>query len=103
MKKNKSFIFIIILFLFSFLFLFNDAGIIKWYQLKAERNNIKDEIKEIIANEEFLSQEIFRLENDNNYIKKLAKDKFHMVQPGEKIFRIIDKRTINKKNLKNEN
>jgi cell division protein FtsB len=28
------------------------------------------------------------------YIKKLAQEKFHMVKPGEKVFRVIDRRKI---------
>ena len=94
-KINKNFIFPIILFFFFILFLFNDTGIIKWYQLRTERNQIKNEIKQMLNTENLLTQEINRLENDDEYIKKIAKEKFHMVKPGEKIFRIINKRKVN--------
>jgi len=32
-----------------------------------------------------------RLENDLNYIEKLAREKYLMSKPGEKVFRIIPK------------
>ena len=40
-KINRNFIFPIILFFFFILFFFNDTGIIKWYHLRKERNQIK--------------------------------------------------------------
>ena len=51
----------------------------------------------MIKTEKLLNTEISLLENDDEYIKKMATEKFHMVKPGEKIFKIIDKR-----NVKNE-
>ena len=31
---------------------------------------------------------------DKEYIKKIAQEKFHMVKPGEKVFRVIDRKKI---------
>ena len=67
-------------------------GIVKWYQLRKERNRIQAEIDQFIKNEAILTDELDRLKNDDDYIKKIAREKFHMVKPGEKVFRVIDKR-----------
>ena len=67
-------------------------GIVKWYQLRKERNQIRAEIDLYIQNEAELDQELDKLTNDSKYIKKIAQEKFHMVKPGEKVFRVIDKR-----------
>ena len=67
-------------------------GIVKWYQLRKERNQIRAEIDLYIQNEAELDQELDKLTNDANYIKKIAQEKFHMVKSGEKVFRVIDKR-----------
>ena len=32
------------------------------------------------------------LENNDEYIKKIAREHFQLVKPGEKVFRVIDKR-----------
>ena len=77
------------LFLFS-----NDMGIVRWHQLHNERNRVRIEIDRLIEKEAELASELERLTNDKEYIKKIAKEKFHMVKPGEKIFRVIDRRNI---------
>ena len=72
----------------------NDMGIVQWYQLRQERNVTKVEIDRLIQKEAELTSELDRLTNDKEYIKKIAQEKFQMVKPGEKVFRVIDKRKI---------
>ena len=72
----------------------NDMGIIRWYQLRSERNQIQLNIDRLIQEEIELTSELDRLINDKEHIKKIAQKKFHMVKPGEKIFRVIDRRKI---------
>ena len=67
-------------------------GIVKWYQLRKERNRIQAEIDQFIQDEAVLTDELDRLKNDEEYIKKIAREKFYMVKPGEKVFRVIDRR-----------
>ena len=69
----------------------NDMGGLRWYKLYTKRSQIKYEIKSLIQQQSHLEEEIDRLNNDPNYIKKIAQEKFHMVKPGEKVFRVIDK------------
>ena len=72
----------------------NDMGIIRWYKLRSERNQIQMNIERLIQEEVELTSELDRLTNDKEYIKKIAQEKFHMVKPGEKVFRVIDRRKI---------
>ena len=72
----------------------NDMGIVRWYQLHHERNQVKANIEHLIQKEAELTNELDRLTNDKEYIKKIAREKFHMVKPGEKVFRVIDRRKI---------
>ncbi len=101
-KKKKSFFqnrnmtFPIIMVLGVMLLFFNDMGIVKWYQLKQERLNIQTEIDRLILEEKDLAAELDHLENDDEYIKKIARERFHMVKPGEKVFRVIDRRKVKK-------
>ena len=67
-------------------------GIVRWYQLRKERNRIQAEIDQFIKDETALTDELDRLKNDEEYMKKIARKKFHMVKPGEKVFRVIDRR-----------
>ena len=72
----------------------NDMGIIRWYKLRSERNQIQMNIDRLIQEEVELTSELDRLTNDKEYIKKIAQKKFHMVRPGEKVFQVIDRRKI---------
>ena len=90
--QNRIMIFPLILILGGLFLISNDMGIVKWYQLRKERNRIQAEIDQFIQNEVILTDELDRLKNDEEYIKKIAHEKFHMVKPGEKVFRVIDRR-----------
>ena len=90
--QNRIMIFPLVLILSSLFLISNDMGIVKWYQLRKERNRIQAEIDQFIQNEAILTDELDRLKNDEEYIKKIAREKFYMVKPGEKVFRVIDRR-----------
>ena len=82
-----------LIFIIGSLFLVsNDMGIVRWSQLHRERNQVKAEIDQLIQEEAELTNELDRLTNDKEYIKKIAREKFHMVKPGEKVFRVIDRK-----------
>ena len=85
-------VFPFVLITWGLFFLSNDMGIIRWYQLRNERNRVQREIDRLIDQETELTGELNRLTNDNEYIKKIAREKFHMVKPGEKVFRVIDRK-----------
>ncbi len=87
-------VFPFVLFVGGLLLISNDMGIVQWYQLRQERNVTKVEIDRLIQKEAELTSELDRLTNDKEYIKKIAQEKFQMVKPGEKVFRVIDKRKI---------
>ena len=87
---------VFLLLLFGGLFMVsNDMGIVRWYQMRNERNQIQVAIDQLTQKEAELTNELDRLTNDKEYIKKLAREKFHMVKPGEKVFRVINRRKIN--------
>ena len=89
-------IFPVILILGVMLLFINEMGMIKWYKLRQERHHIQTEINRFILEEKNLTEELDRLENDDEYIKKIAQERFHMVRAGEKIFRVIDRRKVKK-------
>ena len=76
------------------LFIFDDLGLLKWYSLRKERIRIQYEIDEMIQREAHLTEEIGKIKSDDIYLEKIAREKFQMVKPGEKIFRVVDNRKI---------
>ena len=72
-------------------------GILRWYQLKTKREQIQSEITRLITEEKSLFDELDRLKHDEEYIKKIAQERYQMVRPGEKVFRVIDRRNTARK------
>ena len=76
------------------LFIFDDLGLLKWYSLRKERIRIQYEINELIQRESHLTEEILKITSDDIYLEKIAREKFQMVKPGEKVFRVVDNRKV---------
>ena len=72
------------------IFVFGDHGLLKLYKIKNERKLIQNKIANLRAEREILKNEKNKIENDLNYIEKIAREKYKMVKPGEKIFKVID-------------
>ena len=76
------------------IFVFNDLGLLKWYSLRRERIRIQYEIDDLIQRESHLTEEIAKIKSDDTYLEKIAREKFQMVKPGEKVFRVVDNRNV---------
>ena len=72
-------------------FVFGDHGLFQLYKLKRERAEIQKHISQLRENREILISEKKRLENDLEYIEKLAREKYRMAKPGEKVFKVVPK------------
>ena len=75
------------------IFIFGDHGLFQLYTLKAERKKVQKQITELRKNREALLVEKNRLENDLEYIEKLARERFRMAKKGEKVFKVVPKAT----------
>ena len=75
--------------LMALTFIFGDHGILQLFKLKREKTKIQDHIIELRKEKEELVLEKHRLENDLDYIEKLAREKYRMAKPGEKVFKVI--------------
>ena len=68
--------------------IFNEMGIVQlislYKQNKIEQTKLDN--KHIKINN--LTNEIYKLENDPEYIEKIAREKFRMAVKGEKIYRV---------------
>ena len=51
---------------------------------------IQKKISQLREEKEVLKNEKNKIENDLDYIEKIAREKYKMVKPGEKIFKVID-------------
>jgi len=91
-KFIRGILFLIALTL-SIVFIFGDHGLLQLYKLKQERAEIQNHISKLRQNREVLISEKNRLENDLNYIEKLARERYRMAKPGEQVFKVVPKQT----------
>jgi len=73
--------------------IFSDFGLKDLLQLKAKKNQLNLKINKLYEQQAALQQEINYLSSDAEYIEKIAREKFLMVKPGEKVFRVIEHKT----------
>ena len=70
------------------LLLFSDRGFITLWNLKKEKIEIQQEINSLRQQVAALEKEAEKLEFDEKYIEKIAREKFRVVKPGEKVFKV---------------
>ena len=72
------------------LLLFSDRGLINLWSLKKEKLEIQNEINDLRNQISLLEKEEEKLKFDEKYIEKIAREKFKMVKPGERVFKVTD-------------
>jgi len=72
------------------LIFFSDRGLINLWSLKNEKLEIQNEINILRSQIAMLEKEEERLKFDEKYIEKIAREKFKMVKPGERVFKVSE-------------
>ena len=72
------------------LLLFSDRGLVNLWSLKKEKLEIQNEINDLRNQIALLEKEEEKLKFDEKYIEKIAREKFKMVKPGERVFKVKD-------------
>tara|TARA_A100001015_G_scaffold57639_1_gene63423 strand:- start:223 stop:546 length:324 start_codon:yes stop_codon:yes gene_type:complete len=73
------------------IFIFGNHGVIELYQLSKRRQQIQEEIVHLRQQKINLEREKSLLKNDKKHIEKLAREKYRMAKPNERIFKVIEK------------
>ena len=73
------------------LLLFSDRGLINLWSLKKEKLEIQNEINDLRNQIAMLEKEEDKLKFDEKYIEKIAREKFKMVKPGERVFKVKER------------
>ena len=72
------------------LLVFSDRGLINLWSLKKEKLEIQNEINDLRNQIALLEKEEEKLKFDEKYIEKIAREKFKMVKPGERVFKVTE-------------
>ena len=77
------------------LFIFGDHGLLQLYKLKRDRAKVQAQIAQLRKERERVMVEKNQLENDIQYLEKLARERYRMVKPGEKVYKVIPEKKDN--------
>ncbi|MFL2510902.1 MAG: septum formation initiator family protein [Candidatus Neomarinimicrobiota bacterium] len=72
------------------LIFFSDRGLINLWSLKKEKLEIQNDINSLRNQIAMLEKEEDKLKFDEKYIEKIAREKFKMVKPGERVFKVVE-------------
>ena len=95
-KKNKTKLYVLATFIMLGLFslIFIDLGVMRLIELKKTKSSLNSDIQILLSQQIGLNDEIHKLTYDTLYIEKIAREKFLMVRPGEKVFRVIESKQV---------
>jgi len=94
MKLNKFniskryLIFAIVVIIFSAFIVFNETGLIKYIKLKSKYSELQYKTDSLKVNIDKLKAEIDSLKTNEGKIEKIAREKFNMKNPNEKVIKI---------------
>ena len=77
------------------IFFFGNHGLHQLYQLKKQRKEIQKQIDLLREEKIALENKKTKLSTDYNHIEQLAREKYRMAKPGEKVFKVIEKENKN--------
>ena len=63
--------------------------------MKKKHSELQQELKHLLLQKNNLRDEISQLQVDEQYIEKIAREKFMMVLPGEKVYRVQEQKQLN--------
>ena len=75
------------------IFFFGDHGIYQLVKINSERQKTQQLIADLRTELQNLEKEKHNLKYNDEYLMKLAREKYGMVLPGEKMFKVIEKDT----------
>ena len=68
--------------------IFNDFGLLQLIKLQHKHEKLAYSLESLLSQQDKLKLEINQLQTNNEYIEKIAREKFMMVLPGEKVYRV---------------
>lgn len=90
-KKKLLILIISILLVVAGFFLFYKFGLMKYYNLLGQKEELSRKIEEINSENERLKAEIDSLKTNDAKIEKVAREKYNMLRKGEKAFKVEEK------------
>ena len=93
--KSKMYLILIIFLIGSFYVVTHDLGLARLIEIKQEKTRLETSIHQLTRQQIKLNNEITNLKTNKEYIEQIAREKFMMAKPGEKVFRVIQYKQVN--------
>ena len=71
-----------------FLFLSGEDGYVRVHAKKQELAQLRQRIEVLEIQNDSLRHQVWQLDNDLDYVEKVAREEFGMARPGESVYRI---------------
>ncbi|MCL4419498.1 MAG: septum formation initiator family protein [Bacteroidetes bacterium] len=91
-KNPKLIITLLLLAIVLGFLLFSNYGLYTRLKLQNQKIGLKQKIKDEEKIHDSLKHEIYELKNNNTEIERVAREKYGMLKPGEKVFLIEHKK-----------
>ena len=94
-NKKKFYLLLSIFTIISFYIITNDFGLMRLIELKREQTGLEREIHQLTKQQINLNKDISNLKTNIEYIEQIAREKFMMAKPGEKVFKVVQYKQVN--------
>jgi cell division protein FtsB len=94
-NKYKFYLLISIFTIVSFYIITNDFGLKRLIELKREQAGLEREIYQLTKQQINLNNDISNLKTNIKHIEQIAREKFMMAKPGEKVFKVVQYKQVN--------
>ena len=94
-KANKTTILGLILFVCMILVaVFSDKGFVTAYDFRNELETLESSNEKLAIDNSALIKEITALKSDSFAVEKIAREKLHLVKPGEIVYQIVPEENL---------
>jgi cell division protein FtsB len=67
-------------------FIFGEMGVVKYYRMKSQYDNLTEEISKLKQNNAKLIKEVHALKSDPAYLERIARDKLGLARQDEIVY-----------------
>ena len=92
--KSKMYLILIIFLIGSFYVVTHDLGLARLIEIKQEKTRLETSIHQLTRQQIKLNNEITNLKTNKEYIEQIAREKFMMAKPGEKVFKVVQYKIV---------
>ena len=92
--KFNYYVLTVITAVFIMVLVLNDFGLITYLKLKNKHKALDEELHQLLVQQNDLRLEINKLQTDQDYIEQIARERFMMVKPGERVYRVKEEKEI---------